>query len=406
MAAIIQKGNKFYITQWSSIHKKTIWSEPYSTEKAAERDTAAFVKKVKNGYAPESKRKKIQPEDDNPYKNITFGKIYEDFCDTTLTETYKSRNNRDTFKIMLENHVIPVIGKYPIADITYGQIQTMFSKMKLLKGTEPLSASSKRKIVGYMNKIYEYAIRCEYVTDNPCRKLVITAPSVIFDKQVFDEEQLCAFMDWCKHNLYYGYYLGFLIACTTASRRSEICGLRYSDLDNEFLNKNRGVDRYGDITDMKNHVSHRGIYLMDITRDAIEEQKRRQNVIIHTIGDRSGIQHHVKPWDYILTDEWNYPIKPDVLTKNFRKAVLRYQREVDSSLPYISLKGLRDTYASIALASGENIREVSEQLGHARPSTTLNRYAALVKTPTKGLNMRMNDRIFKKKDSTNSSEII
>lgn len=394
MATIQFKREKYYVVQWSSIHKRNVWSEGFPTKRAAEKAMPGFIKKVKNGYAPEPKKK--APDNTNPYINITFSKVYEDFCETTLAETYKSRNNRDTFKTMITNHVIPVIGSCPIKDIVYGQIQTMFAKMKMVKGDAALSASSKRKIVGYMNKIYEYAIRCEYVTENPCRKLVIAAPSVVFDKPVWDEKQLASFLDWCKHNIYYGYYVGFLIAGTTASRRGEICGLRYSDIGDEVFNKNRAIDRYGEVTDMKNHVSHRGIYLMDITKKAIEEQKRRQNAIIRAIGDMSGIQHHVKSWDYILTDEWNYPIKPDVLTKNFRKAVSRYRKEVDPSLPPIPLKGLRDTYASIALASGENIREVSEQLGHARPSTTLNRYAALVRTPTKGLNERMNDRIFKK----------
>ncbi len=407
MATIQFKHGKYYINQWSSIHKKNICSEGFPTQRAAEKALPGFVKKVKNGYAPEPRKKKIEPAaTENPYVNITFAKVYADFCDTVLIDTYNSQNNRDTFKYMIESHVIPVIGKYPIKEIVYGQLQTMFAKMEKKGTSESLSASSKRKIVGYINKLYEYALRCKYVTENPCRNIIIKAPSVVFDKPVWDEKQLYSFLDWCKKNMFYSYYVAFLIAATTASRRGEICGIRYADISEGYLHKNRGIDRFGNITDMKNHVSHRGLYIMDITLEAIEEQKRRQNIIINAVGDKSGIQHHVKPWDYILTDDWNYPIKPDVLTKNFRKAMLRYRKEVDNTIPEISLKGLRDTYASIALAAGENVREVSEQLGHARPSTTLNRYASLIKAPTKGLNERMNERLFKNTSQTDNQNNI
>lgn len=416
MANVQERKGNFYPVSYSPVLKKNLWGEGYSTLKGAERNLAAWDKKVKGGYVPENIRKKLEAAAApvNPYQNILFSKVYEDFVDTVLENTYRSKNNRDTLKIMVSGHVLPVIGEYPIKDITFGQIQTMFSKMVCKPGPgsdpeddhapDPLSASSKRKIVGYMNKIYEYAIKCKYIESNPCRDIVINAPSVVCDKPVWDPDTLFSFLDWCRRNVNYSYYLAFLLAATTAARRGEYCAVRYGDIKDGCLYKSRGMDRYGDTTEMKNHVSHRGIYLMPVVLEAIEEQRRRQTSIIHLIGNMSGIDGMVKPWDYILTDEWNNPIKPDIITKNFRKAVIRYQEEVDPSIPYISLKGLRDTYASIALASGENVKEVSEQLGHSKPSTTLNRYASLIKAPTQGLNKRMGDRIFGVVDDKDSGK--
>lgn len=169
--------------------------------------------------------------------------------------------------------------------------------------------------------------------NNPCRDIIIESSTVIYDKPVWSEDVLSAFLDWCQENIKFSYYLGFLIAATTASRRGEICAIKYTDIKEGYLHKNRGMDRYGSQTNMKTHVSHRGIYIMDITLSAIEEQKRRQTAIIGMIGDQSAIYPSVRPWDYVLTDDWNKPIKPNVLTKNFRKAVRRYQNNWDIPSP-------------------------------------------------------------------------
>lgn len=46
-----------------------------------------------------------------------------------------------------------------------------------------------------------------------------------------------------------------------------------------------------------------------------------------------------------------------------------------AKVPKISFHTLRHTHATIMLANGENVKVVSERLGHARPAITLNFYA-------------------------------
>ncbi len=70
-----------------------------------------------------------------------------------------------------------------------------------------------------------------------------------------------------------------------------------------------------------------------------------------------------------LRREDGVPYAPDYVTRAFREAVAR------AGLPRIRLHDLRHTWASLALAAGVNPKVVSERLGHATVSFTLDTYS-------------------------------
>jgi len=63
------------------------------------------------------------------------------------------------------------------------------------------------------------------------------------------------------------------------------------------------------------------------------------------------------------------PYAPDYITRAFRDAVKR------AEVPRIRLHDLRHTWASLALAASVNPKVVSERLGHATVSFTLDTYS-------------------------------
>ena len=63
------------------------------------------------------------------------------------------------------------------------------------------------------------------------------------------------------------------------------------------------------------------------------------------------------------------PLHPNVVSKVFQRLIDR------SELPRIRLHDLRDGHATHLLAAGVNIKVVSERLGHASRSFTLDVYA-------------------------------
>ena len=71
----------------------------------------------------------------------------------------------------------------------------------------------------------------------------------------------------------------------------------------------------------------------------------------------------------VFCTEAGEPIKPDSLSQFFRR------RREQLELPPLSVHGLRHTFASLALQAGVNPKVVSERLGHAAVSFTLDCYS-------------------------------
>lgn len=62
----------------------------------------------------------------------------------------------------------------------------------------------------------------------------------------------------------------------------------------------------------------------------------------------------------------------------------------DPSFPRVTVHGLRHVAAGLMVSQGANVLAVSRQLGHADPSETLNRYAALFDSDLDAVRVSMN----------------
>jgi integrase len=71
----------------------------------------------------------------------------------------------------------------------------------------------------------------------------------------------------------------------------------------------------------------------------------------------------------VFTNEIGDPLRPNSVGQAFRGLV------ADAAVPVIRLHDLRHTHASHLLMAGINIKVVSERLGHASVSFTLDSYA-------------------------------
>jgi integrase len=66
-------------------------------------------------------------------------------------------------------------------------------------------------------------------------------------------------------------------------------------------------------------------------------------------------------------------LSPDNLSRDWRRVCAA------KKLPQVSFHALRHTHVSLLLAEGENLLTISRRIGHARASTTLDRYGHLMK---------------------------
>lgn len=159
----------------------------------------------------------------------------------------------------------------------------------------------------------------------------------------------------------------------TGLRRGELCGLEWKDID--FENRAMHVVRTsqfvnGDFLtkEPKTKSGRRELTLSMGACTILKEYKEWQEKQIQTIGDQ-WIEN-----DRLFT-QWNgKPIHPDTITDWFAKFVKK------NNLPKVTLHSLRHTNATLMIAEGTDIRTVSNRLGHAQTSTTLNIYTHALKS--------------------------
>ena len=72
---------------------------------------------------------------------------------------------------------------------------------------------------------------------------------------------------------------------------------------------------------------------------------------------------------YVFTQPDGSPVIPDRITQDFSRLVR------GSDLPYLTFHGLRHAFATLGLVAGINPKVVSEALGHASVSITLDLYS-------------------------------
>ena len=78
---------------------------------------------------------------------------------------------------------------------------------------------------------------------------------------------------------------------------------------------------------------------------------------------------HYNAEDLVFCRPDGTPLHPEQLLKRFQRLAREH------GLPVISFHGLRHTSATLALAAGVHPKVVSERLGHADVSLTLNTYS-------------------------------
>ncbi len=160
----------------------------------------------------------------------------------------------------------------------------------------------------------------------------------------------------------------------TGMRRGELCGLEWKDIDSQkflihILRESLYLPEKGIYEETtKTLSSERVIKIPTDLLDSLNKYKAWQASERLSLGDK---------WhdsDRLFT-AWNgKPVHPDTVTGWFHKFIVR------NNLPDISIHSLRHTNATLLIASGVNIRTVSNRLGHAQTSTTGNIYAHAIRS--------------------------
>lgn len=362
-----KKGNRYYAVIYEGVDPATgkerrRWYPAGARKADAEKLVTELVKRHNDGEyrAPD---------------RLTFGEY--------LTERWlpvqRSQLKKTTFASYDNNirlHVLPALGRVPIARLSPDQLDRLYTQLhesgrrnKSRKGRPGLSASSVQYVHRIVRKALNDAVRKGVLPRNPALladppKRDPSARQRDGEMQVWTAQQLQSFL-----GLVDGQRLApaFVVTAHTGMRRGEVAGLRWADVDFEkrliHIRQAIVVVEYAlEFTDLKSDNGERTIDVNDDVIRALQACRRRQAEERLLLG--SGYEDR----DLVFARPDGTPTHPELISETFDRVVTR------SDLPRIRFHDLRHTHATLLLKAGVPIKVVSERLGHATASFTLDVY--------------------------------
>ena len=224
-----------------------------------------------------------------------------------------------------------------------------------------LSPASIRRIHATLHRALRDAVRWGYLSDNPadrCDPPKVRAAGFV-EMKTWDAEDLRRFLDSAAEDPLYPLWV---LLAMTGMRRGEALGLRWADVDLE-----------------RAQLSVRQTLVPVGARVVVSQPKtaRGRRVLALdpvTVASLRDLRAMLAPdsSDFAFVDEKGLHLDPSWVSGRFRRLVS------GSGLPRIRLHDLRHTHATLALQAGIHPKIVSERLGHATVSLTLDVYSHAV----------------------------
>lgn len=317
--------------------RQRIKKQGFRTKKEAEIFVTETLNKKNKGY--------IAPNQSNILFKDFILQWFNDYKVNTL-----GINTKNNYLSRINYHIIPDLGNYKLTEITNIIVQNFYNS---LINEKKLSASSAKKIMETLNGCFKYAKKNKLIYSIPTDidKLKVEKPKI----EYWTKEEIDFFLNEIKGTYL---YTPILIAVLTGLRVGELCGLKWSDIDleNGYITVNNQVIHDKSTKQLlltsvlKTSTSYRQISIPNILINHLESLK--------TTND-----------DFVLKDRNGSMCNPRNISVEFTKKISQYE-----NLKKITFHSLRHTHATLLIFNGENIKVVSERLGHKDISVTLNTY--------------------------------
>lgn len=168
----------------------------------------------------------------------------------------------------------------------------------------------------------------------------------------------------CVKQRYPEYLTAVLLALQFGLRRSEVCGLKFSDID--FTTNTLTVN--GKIVKTKGGEKGKPHYIYSLKLKSSSSNRTLPFGEQFAEYLKSLIKEETQPDDFVFTIGSKDFVRPDRITYNFNK-ILK-----ECNLPHIRFHDLRHSCASILINNNISMKIVQEWLGHSSFATTANVY--------------------------------
>jgi integrase len=271
----------------------------------------------------------------------------------------------ESYRTIIDSRVCPHIGGCLLQELTAAQINSLYTILLERGGRTGRGLHWKSVLNTHtvLHRALKDAVRWGHVARNIAELADPPRGGGVPRKEMktWRPGQLTEFLKGVReHPL----YAAWLLTATTGMRRGEVLGARWKDFDSTQA---RLSIRQTVITinykiafsTPKTKKGIRSVALDPATIEALEVHRLEQQLA--NTAD-TGL-------DLIFADGAGGPIHPGVFSATFERLTR------DAGLPPIRFHDLRHTYATLALAAGIHPKVVSERLGHANISITLDTYS-------------------------------
>ena len=295
--------------------------------------------------------------------DLTFGE-YFDLWLAAIKPTVQPRTY-DGYKEYIKRYAHASLEKLQLADITPLHVQQILTNLGK-------SATTVRNLHASLRACFGYAVRKRHLDENPCRHADLPARRRSREIVVLDESEAATFMQTCCE-MPNGVI--FMLALDTGMRPEEYLALRWQDIVGHEVIVHQAVqfNRSGGgyyFKELKTARSRRRIPLTEMVRDELIRHRRRQNE--HRIAMKGTWFDH----GLVFPNEIGRPFAINNITRRHLAPIL----EKCGFGKHITLYALRHTMATLMLLAGVNVKIVSERLGHASVTLTLDTYSHVLPT--------------------------
>jgi integrase len=285
----------------------------------------------------------------------------ENYLTRWLTDSVKDTVRRSTFvqyKSVVNRHLIPALGRLKLKALTPAHARSLYR--------EKLDCELSPRTVQYIHVTLHKALKqavmdgliprniADAVKAPQAHKIEVT-PLTPAEVKVL----LSAASGDRLETLY-------ITAIHTGLRRSELLGLKWTDidLDARTLSVQRSLDRDGTFNPPKRNKSRRSVKLTAQAAEALKGHRARQNE------ERLQLGSLWEDWGLVFPNRSGKPMNADYLYHRSFKPLLER-----AELSGFTFHSLRHTCATLLLSKNVNPKIVSEMLGHATISQTMDTYS-------------------------------
>lgn len=266
---------------------------------------------------------------------------------------------------VIKTRLKPGLGAIKLESLNAHSIQSFYNTLGEPKdGMDGLTPKSIKNVHGILHKAMQQAVANGYIHTNPTEACVL--PRVVRKElKPLDETQISAFLKAIQGHRFEDL---FLVTLFTGMREGEVLGLTWDCVDfgkgtilvKQQLQKVRNKPEY-QLVSTKNGKS-RSITPASFVMDTLRRVRRKQ------LENRLRNGELWQNTNFVFTDEIGGHLKHRTVYNNFKALAAQI------GSPETRFHDLRHSYAVAAIRSGDDIKTVQGNLGHATAAFTLDVY--------------------------------